>query len=117
MIMCQLTDASGLQVEISFDSRVVDTAQMERIGSQFEHVLRQVCMATTQPVDHIQTLSDSDLAELWNWNASVPPAITECVQDLISTTAKHQGGQPAICAWDGHLSYSELDQLSNWLAS
>ncbi|CAG8905552.1 unnamed protein product [Penicillium egyptiacum] len=117
MIVCQLTNTNGLQLEFSFDSRVVDAAQMERIASQFEHVLRQVCMATTQPVDHIQTLSGTDLAELWEWNSSVPPAIPECVHSLITTTAQDYGDQPAICAWNGHLSYFELDQLSKHLAS
>lgn len=117
MIMCQLTNTNGLQLEFSFDSRVVDAAQMERIASQFEHVLRQVCIATTQPVDHVQTLSDADLAELWEWNSSVPPAIPECVHSLISTTAQKHGDQPAICAWNGNLTYFELDELSNRLAS
>ncbi|KAF7526585.1 hypothetical protein PCG10_003976 [Penicillium crustosum] len=117
MIMCQLTNTNGLQLEFSFDSRVVDAAQMERIASQFEHVLRQVCIATTQPVDHVQTLSNADLAELWEWNSSVPPAIPECVHSLISTTAQKHGDQPAICAWNGNLTYFELDELSNRLAS
>ncbi|KAJ5816716.1 AMP-dependent synthetase/ligase [Penicillium robsamsonii] len=117
MIMCQLTKTNGLELEFSFDSRVVDTAQMERIASQFEHILRQVCVATTQPVDHIQTISGADLAELWDWNSSVPSAIAECVHSLIGTTAQNYGDHPAICAWDGHLSYFELDQLSNQLAS
>ncbi|KAJ5210468.1 AMP-dependent synthetase/ligase [Penicillium cf. griseofulvum] len=117
MIICQLMETNGLHLEFSFDSNVVDAAQMERIASQFEHVLRQVCMATTQPVDHIQTLSGADLAELWDWNSSVPPAISECVHSLITRTAQSYGAQPAICAWDGHLSYFELDQLSNQLAS
>ncbi|CAI7609080.1 unnamed protein product [Penicillium viridicatum] len=117
MIMCQLTNMNGLQLEFSFDSRVVDAAQMERIASQFEHVLRQVCMGTTQPVDQVQTLSGTDLAELWKWNSSVPPAISECVHGLISATAQNYGDQPAICAWNGNLTYFELDQLSNRLAS
>lgn len=117
MIMCQLTNTNGLQLEFSFDSSVVDAAQMERIASQFEHVLRQVCMATTQPVDHIQTLSGADIAELWEWNSSVPQAISECVHGLITATAQKYGGQPAICAWNGNLTYFELDQLSDRLAS
>ncbi|OQE37215.1 hypothetical protein PENCOP_c010G01994 [Penicillium coprophilum] len=117
MIMCQITKTNGLQLEFSFDSRVVDTAQMERIASQFEHVLRQVCRGTTQPVDHIQTLSGADLAELWDWNSSIPSTIAECVHSLITKTVKNYGDHPAICAWDGQLSYFELNQLSNQLAS
>ncbi|KAJ5780658.1 AMP-dependent synthetase/ligase [Penicillium paradoxum] len=116
MIICQLTDNNGLQLEFSFDSRVVDIKQMERVAAQFEHVLRQVCTATTQTVEGIQTLSNSDLVELWEWNASVPQAISTCVHDLITTTAQKYADQPAICAWNGNLTYAELDELSTRLA-
>jgi non-ribosomal peptide synthetase component F len=90
---------------------------MARVASQFEHILRQVCVATTQTVGSIQTLSGPDLAELWNWNAVVPQAIPKCVHTLIATTARSHGEKPAICAWDGNLSYNELDRLSTRLAS
>ncbi|KAJ5673087.1 AMP-dependent synthetase/ligase [Penicillium longicatenatum] len=117
MIMCRLTEENGLQLEISFDSKVIDAIQMARVASQFEHILRQVCVATTQTVGSIQTLSGPDLAELWNWNAVVPQAIPKCVHTLIATTARSHGEKPAICAWDGNLSYNELDRLSTRLAS
>ncbi|KAM0262608.1 hypothetical protein ACHAQJ_001653 [Trichoderma viride] len=117
MMMCQLTKLNGLKLEISFDSSVIDSAQMERIANQFEHVLRQICTSTTQTVENIGVLSAKDIKELWNWNGSVPTTVQECVHDLIGSTMKRQPQAPAICSWDGSLSYSELDTLSHRLAS
>lgn len=117
MIMCQLTASNGLEVEISFDSTVVDTLQMERMAAQFDHVLRQVCTATTQTVGSIDTLSSRDKEELWTWNAKVPEPINECVHDLIDRTVAQYPNAPAISAWNGNLSYAELDLLSTNLAS
>ncbi|KAK8085892.1 hypothetical protein PG997_007163 [Apiospora hydei] len=116
MVMCQLTTSSGIELEISFDSNVIDAVQMERIAAQFEHVIRQICTSDTQKVEDIETVSTHDLAQLWNWNSIVPVTISACVHDLIGDTMKRQPQDAAICAWNGNLSYAELDDLSYKLA-
>lgn len=117
MILCQLTEDNSLTMEVSFDSRVVDVEQMERIASQFEHVLRQLAMLTTDTVESIEVVSPEDIKQLWQWNAAVPHASERCVHELIDDTVKQQPESPAICSWDGQLSYRELDILSTSLAS
>ncbi|KAH8647773.1 hypothetical protein BX600DRAFT_530728 [Xylariales sp. PMI_506] len=117
MVMCQLNDMDGLQVEISFDSNVVDAPQMERMVAQFEHILIQICASASCAVEDIEVISQQDIRELWSWNSPVPDAIPSCVHDLIGSTAKRQPQAPAICAWDGSLTYAELDDLSGRLAS
>ncbi|OJJ36076.1 hypothetical protein ASPWEDRAFT_60166 [Aspergillus wentii DTO 134E9] len=116
MILFQLTEDNGLSMEISFDSTVVDVVQMERIATQFEHVLRQLTVSTTEAVESIDVVSSQDIEQLWQWNAAVPPAREACVHELIADTVKRQPESPAICSWDGQLSYAELDMLSTSLA-
>ncbi|KAF7591575.1 hypothetical protein BBP40_001323 [Aspergillus hancockii] len=116
MVMCQLTANNGIRLEISFDSTIIATIQMERIASQFEHVLRQICDATTDTVGFVDMVSPQDLEELWRWNASLPNTIEECVHDIVRRTTERQPDAPAICSWDGHLTYAELDGLSSRLA-
>uniref|UniRef100_A0A8H7N5A7 Carrier domain-containing protein n=1 Tax=Bionectria ochroleuca TaxID=29856 RepID=A0A8H7N5A7_BIOOC len=116
MVMCQLSNAGGLQLEISFDSGIIGTSQMELIASQFEHVLRQICVANTETVQDISMASARDIQTLWKWNSPIPEAINECIPGLISKMVKEQPDAPAICAWDGMLSYSELNTLSDTLA-
>lgn len=117
MILCQLTEDNSLNMEISFDSKVVDSPQMERIAFQFEHVLRQICIASSQAVETINVVCPKDLDQLWQWNAVVPLAREKCVHELICDTVNRQPDSPAICSWDGQLSYSELDMFSGALAS
>ncbi|KAL6811929.1 hypothetical protein J3E69DRAFT_377169 [Trichoderma sp. SZMC 28015] len=117
MVMCQLAKPNDLELEISFDSNIIDSAQMERIANQFEHVLRQICNSTTQAVEDIDLLSPQDIKELWDWNGSVPTAVQECVHDIIGNTMKRQPQAMAVCSWDGSLTYAELDDLSYRLAS
>lgn len=116
--MCQPDDTNGLHLEISFDSNVIDHAQMERIAAQFEHVLRQICAScgSGAQVDEFNVISTEDVSELWKWNESVPEAIEVCVHHLIGQTIKMHPEAPAICSWDGQFSYKELDQFSHLLA-
>ncbi|KFY16870.1 hypothetical protein V492_01041, partial [Pseudogymnoascus sp. VKM F-4246] len=61
-------------------------------------------------------ISEQDLHDIWTWNATVPEAVDACVHDLIAERTAQQPDAPAICAWDGDLTYHELDELSTRLA-
>ncbi|KFY05966.1 hypothetical protein V492_08212, partial [Pseudogymnoascus sp. VKM F-4246] len=116
-VVCQL-EARGMQLEISFDSNVVDPEQVGRMAQQLECVLRQVCTEENSSValQDIETVSPQDLRDIWTWNATVPEAVDVCVHDLIAEQTAKQPDSPAICAWDGELTYQELDELSTRLA-
>ncbi|KAK4182166.1 Nonribosomal peptide synthetase 3, partial [Podospora australis] len=57
-----------------------------------------------------------DLDEPWRRNQAVPEGISQCVHHLIKAIAGRNPLSPAICAWDGQMSYGELDELSTRLA-
>ncbi|KAI0168711.1 hypothetical protein BJ166DRAFT_481084 [Pestalotiopsis sp. NC0098] len=42
--------------------------------------------------------------------------ISLCIQDIFQQRVQEQPDAPAICAWDGHLTYKELDDKSSTLA-
>ncbi|KAI0136227.1 hypothetical protein BJ170DRAFT_573811 [Xylariales sp. AK1849] len=67
-------------------------------------------------MEGIETVDQKDLANIWQWNADVPETVDACVHDLIASTVHRQPDAPAICAWDGELTYRELDVVSNKLA-
>ena len=62
------------------------------------------------------TLTKQDLDEIWRQRLSVPESIHGCVHDLITQIAQQQPAAPAVHAWDGQFSYSQLDALSDKLA-
>ncbi|KAK1912915.1 hypothetical protein P3342_004851 [Pyrenophora teres f. teres] len=61
-------------------------------------------------------LTDRCLEKIWRWNSSVPEATEDCVHDLFTEQARERPDAPAVCAWDGDLTYGELDVLSTKLA-
>ncbi|KAF5844163.1 hypothetical protein GGP41_002268 [Bipolaris sorokiniana] len=115
-LQCTLAD-SGIHIMASFDSRAVDPWQMEKTMGQFSSVMRQLAdIDAKKTVAEINVLSPKDREQLWVRNGTVPPAVERCVHDLFAEQARAQPNAPAIYAWDGELTYGELDELSSRLA-
>lgn len=58
-----------------------------------------------------------DLDLIWSWNCLLPESIQRCVHDEIHAVALQSWNQPAVCAWDGEISYGELEQMSTRVAN
>lgn len=110
-------DESTIDLKAMFDSRVIDEWTLSRLVNRFSHVCQQLLNSgREQTLDEIDLVSPMDLQEIWSWNKQCPVVRETNVQDLITTTARAQSSAPAVDAWDGHLSYGELDSLSETLA-
>ena len=116
MLICELTQ-SGLLLKMSFDDRIVERTQIHRIACQFENILRQMCTENTETtkVDDVQIASETDVESFLSQNAKPPEEPTTCVQDSITSVASKQPDAVAVDAWDGQLSYCQVDELSNIL--
>lgn len=114
---CYLTE-EGIKAKAIFDSEIIDSRQMERILSQFQHVLQQLCHEDAEKtVQDINSISEVDLEHVWEWNSTLPGVMKSCVHEVIDIMTKHDPHAPAIASWDGDLTRAELDSLSSRLAS
>lgn len=108
----------GLDVLITYDSRIISSGQAKTILDQLSYVLQQMTSANDRNrlVRDIETVSQSELSMIRDWNKSITPASRECVHDLIRQTVNRQPDAQAICAWDGELTYRQLDDYSTAFA-
>jgi len=60
----------------------------------------------TQPVDGSEGES---LQDVWRRNRAVPASIEQCVHELLQNVTGRSPNSPALCAWDGEMTYGELD--------
>lgn len=118
LVLDSQLEEGGVRVRVNFDSRVIDQARVSRMMGQLGYLLRQLCDDTKRmsKVRDMESTTQEDLREIWAWNASVPEAVDACLHDIISTTARRQPQTPAVCAWDGELTYRQLDDMSTTLA-
>ena len=101
----------------SFDSRVIEPWTVKKLLERLDFVLRELDGADpNQTLAQITMVTRQDLEEIWQWNSTVPEPVERCVHEMVEERAQAQPNAPAVCAWDGELTYSQLDQLATKLA-
>lgn len=116
MLECTLTQ-DGVKMRISFDDSIMHSDQVQLVAFQLEHLIIELCKGPpSTPLKSINMTTDQDRQWLWSRNPDVPQAVDACVQDLLSIQVKEHSNELAICAWDGELTYSQLDRASGKLA-
>ena len=116
MMECQLSDDS-IDVIANFDNRAIDQRQMKRVVNTFCRVVDAI---STRRLDRqlrdLHVTTAEDIQELWNNNSRLPEHVESCLHELFVEQARPHAGDPAICGWDGSLSYGALDKISTQLA-
>ena len=106
----------SVSAEVSFDERRISKWQVALALERFETILAQLASCQdAQTVAEVEVLSSSDYKQLWTWNKTVPPPVRKTVHSLIEKHAMVRPKAAAVSAWDGELTYGELDELANRL--
>lgn len=121
LMMEILPNRSNINVRASFDPKLIPALQIERMISQWEHIMVQLCnkvsKTPTMPLGCLDPLCRQDLHDIWMWNKDVPETPHDhLISQQITEIASVQPEALAIDAWDGRLSYAKLDRLSSCLA-
>lgn len=119
VIICHL-DGSGkdnILVTANYDESIVHPASAKRIVQVFGHILRQVSQDHDLPLNKLNLVSLDDQLQLSEWNRHLPAAYDVCLHDLVLAHAVQDPTASAIAAWDGEVTYEELDTLSLQLAT
>ncbi|PHH92583.1 hypothetical protein CDD83_6745 [Cordyceps sp. RAO-2017] len=120
VLICHLPakGESDLLVTVSHDANIVHPLEARRMVNQFEHVLRQLVREQSQSLclGQLDLVSPQDRQQLEEWNRIVPESHEECLHDLVLRHASSRPDDPAISAWDGDMTYSQLDAASATLA-
>ncbi|KAL5353196.1 hypothetical protein ACLOAV_001229 [Pseudogymnoascus australis] len=116
VIECEL-ELDGVNLCIDFDSSVIGQQQMEHIAQSFKHTLSQLS-DSNQGTQTLRDLHDNQwgLCRIWNWNAVIPKPTEACIHDMVSERVRENPSALAVNAWDGNLTYRQLEDLSTNLA-
>lgn len=105
-------------LKASVDTAVLEQQMVESMLEQFEVLLQQlICQPVTRLVGELDYLTPTDKTAIWNHNPLLPGTFSKCLHHIIAENAIASPNSPAVCAWDGDLTYEELDILSSGLAS
>ncbi|RAK95786.1 nonribosomal peptide synthase Pes1 [Aspergillus ibericus CBS 121593] len=119
VVECKVGE-SQVAVTLHHDELVFDSWQAQMLIEQFIFVLGQlfaIANGETRKVGDLEVSSPRDKEEITSWNQRDLTCIDRCVHHIIEEKASLRPEAPAICSWDGQLSYQELHHLSSSFAA
>ncbi|RFU24984.1 hypothetical protein B7463_g11356, partial [Scytalidium lignicola] len=89
----------------------------QRLLHTYRHILDLISTGCAgQTVGSLDLLTRHDLNQICEWNANVPLCHNTCLHSIFEEQARRRPQAPAVCSWDGNLTYAELNALSTKLA-
>ncbi|KAJ6076481.1 hypothetical protein N7499_008462 [Penicillium canescens] len=90
--------------------------QMKSVANIFEQLLAKVLAAETTAVSQLNLFSENDWQRIRKWNSTIPKLHDRCIHDAIHDQVLSGPDREAVCAWDGKLTFAELDHHASKLA-
>ncbi|KAF1733526.1 Nonribosomal peptide synthetase dtxS1 [Beauveria bassiana] len=104
-------------ITASFDSKTTSEWIMKHLCRQLAFTIHQIqALSPLKNISTIMIATPEDFEHIWDWNRAVPTPVERCVHHLIQECATSQPTALAVCAWDGELSYGQLDRLATGLS-
>lgn len=89
---------------------------MKSVAHIFEQMLSKVLSPENTAISQFNLFSENDWQRVCKWNNHVPQLYDRCIHDAIHDNALNGPDREAVCAWDGNLTYRELDESAAKLA-
>jgi amino acid adenylation domain-containing protein len=107
-----------IDLVLIYDSATLREPQVQAMSHQLGHVIYQLCDPQgDDALSSVSIASDWDLKKSFEANEIVDPeVINDCIHNMVTSHARMQPDAPAIKAWDGEFTYSELDAAATRLA-
>jgi len=115
-IRLHIKDVDGnLSMFLEWAGSDSSTEQALNLASTFSKALDEVVVHPDTTIANLSYFSDRNKKQVWNWNAAPLEEVARCVHEVILDQVSSRPDAKAVCAWDGSLTYSELDELSTQL--
>ncbi|OAL21893.1 hypothetical protein AYO20_11294 [Fonsecaea nubica] len=95
------TQKGSLRICASFDTSLVDVAQMKRVLAQLETACLQLMKDPFRKLNEISCLPETELDQIWRWNKIPPLSLDNSSGRLRADASINQGSiyPPAVVPW------------------
>jgi amino acid adenylation domain-containing protein/non-ribosomal peptide synthase protein (TIGR01720 family) len=107
-----------IDVSLSFWTSKTSTEEARNIAATFATAVSSLLKNPESRLHELDLFSPRDKEQVWAWNnnGQTPPAMEACIHDKFEQRALSQPDAPALCSWDGELTYSQLSEITTRLA-
>ncbi|TRX92219.1 hypothetical protein FHL15_006834 [Xylaria flabelliformis] len=114
-----LFQVNGTQIDVSasLDPRMIEPQLAYKLLHRLGYVMQQLDRAKFgASLADVDMVPPQELNLIQEWNSIVPPVAEKCIHNVIRDQASARPGAPAVSAWDGEMTYQELEDLSTNVA-
>lgn len=116
--MCVVINDNESNFDISITSPTnILGVEGQRLAETFSKAISAIIKTPETKLNGLDLLNDRQKQEVWAWNQNIPHPVSRCVHALFEEKAAKQPRRQAIQAWDGNLTFEELDGLANKVAA
>lgn len=116
---CAIQDGNRLEMQLLFDTEILHQELVEHMLHQLQLILHQLCQENNSlqklKLKELNTVSEQSKALIWSWNSKLPHKIHDWIPNLFAHQVLTNPEHTAVHAWDGRLTYAELDYKSTML--
>ncbi|KAI0429924.1 hypothetical protein F5Y09DRAFT_356442 [Xylaria sp. FL1042] len=111
------TNGACLEAFALLDPRMIEPQLAYKLLYRLEFVMQQLDRAKPgATLANIEMVPQLELSLIQEWNSLLPPLAKQRIHDMIKDHASAKPDAQAVCAWDGEMTYQELEDLSTKIA-
>ncbi|OCL10210.1 AMP-binding-domain-containing protein, partial [Glonium stellatum] len=106
----------GVSVFLDFWSSELSTDQVKNVASTFDTIFTNVIHYPNTTVENLSYFSTRNKSQIEKWNATPLEKVERTIHGIFEDSVIANSASEAVCAWDGSLSYLELDEYASRIA-
>ncbi|KAF4972914.1 hypothetical protein FSARC_636 [Fusarium sarcochroum] len=107
---------ADMEITLDFWGSRMDREYAQRLLQNFQEALHSIFRDIGTTVSRIELISGNQKQQILERNLRVPEGLNRCVHELVNERIEAQPSAVAIDAWDGSLTYEELDNRTSYFA-
>ncbi|KAL4939596.1 hypothetical protein BDV06DRAFT_224868 [Aspergillus oleicola] len=107
----------SLEVMIDYWHSRIGQRTVESVAQSFQQAFISIIKGENAVLGEIDIITTREIDQLREWTKNIPPAVSYRIHDKVYEQRLRQPDAWAIQGWDGDLTYKELDDVANKLAS
>lgn len=117
-VICQIREGTEeVEATLVYDPVLMPAIVASRFLEYLEILVQHISGGLAKEINQLPSLPGSDLDQIRAWNATPPTTYEACTHELIQQHIMKSPQSISVHAWDGILTYADLGNLSNSIAS
>ncbi|KAL4782892.1 hypothetical protein BJX76DRAFT_358524 [Aspergillus varians] len=107
----------GLDIMIDYWHSRIGQGTAESVAQSFQQAFLSIVKEENIVLGNIDIITPHEIAQLREWSKNIPSKVDYRMHDKVYEQRLHRPDALALQGWDGDLTYKELDDTANRLAS